>query len=305
VPNPRPDEAVVFEDFFVAGLHMPPHLVLLDILRKFRVQLHQLTSNTIVHISKFIWAVTSCGGRPTADVFAQHYELHYQNKKIQLEGSESTLVAQFAYITFHPSRFGNRASLTPAVRNKWTSGWDGKWFYCQVPLEQTADVRGKGTYLLSCTMALLNYATEVTFECSPADADVAAFTESASIIGGRDIVEEFLACGLWPLSEKFFFKVETKETPLSKVVVRMRQVTLVIGAQELGSAFEVRIAIAACLLVGNYNIVEHNAYQGIRHGRLNRVFELAGELCQPHPEPIVRKQKAVAPVPPPQKTGKR
>jgi hypothetical protein len=80
-------------------------------------------------------------------------------------------------------------------------------------MEQTADVRGKGTYPLSCTMIPLNYSTEVTFECGPADANVAAFTEVASTIGGRNTVEEFLACGLWPLSEKFGFKVEPKETP--------------------------------------------------------------------------------------------
>jgi hypothetical protein len=135
VPDPRPDEAILFEDFFAAGLRMPPHLILLDILRNFRVQLHQLTLNAIVHISIFIWVVASCGGRPTASVFAQHYELHYQNKKIQLEGPESTLVTQFGCINFHPSQIGNRAKLTPAMRNKWTSRWDENWLYCRVPLE--------------------------------------------------------------------------------------------------------------------------------------------------------------------------
>jgi hypothetical protein len=163
--------------------------------------------------------------------------------------------------------------LTPAVRNKWVSGWDGNWFYCWVPLEQIVDVRGKVTYPLSCTMTPLNYAMEITFECGPTDTDVAAFTEAASIIGGCDIVKEFLACGLWPLCEKFGFKVETKETPLSKVVVPMPQVTPVIRAQVLGSTFEVRIATAACLLVGNYNIAEHNAYKCVHQGWLNRVFE--------------------------------
>jgi hypothetical protein len=54
-------------------------------------------------------------------------------------------------------------------------------------------------------MTPLNYVTEVTFECGPADTDVAAFIEAASIIGGHDTVEEFLACGMWPLSEKFGF----------------------------------------------------------------------------------------------------
>jgi hypothetical protein len=54
VPDPHENEAVVFEDFFPAGLRMPPHPVLLDILRKFWVQLHQLTPNVIVQFSKFI-----------------------------------------------------------------------------------------------------------------------------------------------------------------------------------------------------------------------------------------------------------
>jgi hypothetical protein len=54
VPDPREKEAVVFEDFFIAGLRMPPHPIIVDILRKFWVQLHQLTPNTIIQIRKFI-----------------------------------------------------------------------------------------------------------------------------------------------------------------------------------------------------------------------------------------------------------
>jgi hypothetical protein len=79
-------------------------------------------------------------------------------------------------------------------------------------------------------------------------------------------MEEFLACGLWPISEKFDFEVEAKESPLSKDVVSMPQVTPVIEAQEPGAAFEARIVNAVNLLVGNYNIMEHNAYRGLRHG---------------------------------------
>jgi hypothetical protein len=44
-------------------------------------------------------------------------------------------------------------------------------------------------------------------------------------------------------------------------------------------------------LVGRYNIAKHNAYQGLRYERLNHVFELAGILCQPCPEPVGRKRK--------------
>jgi hypothetical protein len=109
-------------NFFVAGLRIHLHPVLLDVLRKFWMQLHQLTPNAIVQISKFIWSVTSCGGRPNAEVFTHDYELHYQNKKIHLQGFETTFSAQFGCIFFHPSRFGNRARLTQTTRNKCTSG---------------------------------------------------------------------------------------------------------------------------------------------------------------------------------------
>jgi hypothetical protein len=68
---------VVFKDFFVSGLRIPPHPILLDILHKFQVQLHQLMPDAIVQIGKFVWVVTFCGGHPTTDVFTHHYELHY------------------------------------------------------------------------------------------------------------------------------------------------------------------------------------------------------------------------------------
>jgi hypothetical protein len=51
------------------------HPVLVDILC-ICVQLHQLMSNATVQISKFIQAITSCGGHSTADVFTQHYDQH-------------------------------------------------------------------------------------------------------------------------------------------------------------------------------------------------------------------------------------
>jgi hypothetical protein len=181
----------VFEDLFVARLRIPPHLILSEILSKFWVQLHQLTLNAIVQISKFVWAVTYCGGRPTVDILAHHYELHYQNKKIHLEGSDPTFTAQFGCISFHPSRFGNRSRRTPPMRNKWTSGWDGNWFYCRVLSDQKADFCGTRTYSPSSKMSKVDHETDVPSFCGPEDANFAAF-----IIGGHDVVEEFLACGL-------------------------------------------------------------------------------------------------------------
>jgi hypothetical protein len=138
--------------------------------------------------------------------------------------------------------------------------WDGNWFYYRVPAEQKADVRGKGSYPLSSMLTRLNYLMEVPSSCGPKGANFVAFIEATSIIGGHNAVEEFLTCGLWPLSEKFGFKVEMKESPLSKVVVPMPQVDTIIGTKESGAEFVACIRNAVNLLVGKYNGAEHNAY---------------------------------------------
>jgi hypothetical protein len=127
--------------------------------------------------------------------------------------------------------------------------------------------------------------------------NVAAFIKAASIIEGHDIVEEFLACNIWPLSESCEFEVERKETPLSKVMMPMPNVTPTIGKQKSEAAFKAWIVATANLLVGNYCMMELNSCMGLRHGLLNHVFELAGVLCQPRLEPIARvskKRQAVA-----------
>jgi hypothetical protein len=39
---------------FTGGLRMPPHRVLVAILLKYQIQVHQLTPNAIVQLSKYI-----------------------------------------------------------------------------------------------------------------------------------------------------------------------------------------------------------------------------------------------------------
>jgi hypothetical protein len=50
--EPNGDEAIIYEDFFITGLHMPPHSALADFLLHFQPQFHQLTPNTITQLSK-------------------------------------------------------------------------------------------------------------------------------------------------------------------------------------------------------------------------------------------------------------
>jgi hypothetical protein len=99
IPEPNANETVVFEEFFTAGLRMPPQPMLVDILLKFQVQIHQLTPNAIVQLSKYIWAVTGFGGILSAEGFTKMYELHYQPRKIEVDGVE--VQGQYKWLNFH------------------------------------------------------------------------------------------------------------------------------------------------------------------------------------------------------------
>jgi hypothetical protein len=144
-------------------------------------------------------------------------------------------------------------------------------------------------------MTHLTHEMDVPSSCGPEDADFKAFVGATSLIGGRDAVEEFLASGLRPLGQRFGFLVEMKESPLSKVTLPMPQIDATIREWESGDKFAVHIEKAANKLVGRYNIAEHKAFQGLHHGQINRVFELAGFLCQACPEPVGCKRKIRSP----------
>jgi hypothetical protein len=75
VPEPE-GELVVFEAFFAAGLCLPAHRFMVEVLRKFEVQVHQLTPNAVVALAKYVWATTSYNGQPSVEVFVKHYCLH-------------------------------------------------------------------------------------------------------------------------------------------------------------------------------------------------------------------------------------
>jgi hypothetical protein len=45
---------VVFEAFFTAGLRLPAHRFVGEVLRRFNVQVHQLTPNAVVALAKYV-----------------------------------------------------------------------------------------------------------------------------------------------------------------------------------------------------------------------------------------------------------
>jgi hypothetical protein len=76
VPEPE-GKLVGFEAFFAAGLRLPAHRFVGEVLHRFNVQIHQLTPNAMVALLKYVWATTSYGGQPSVEVFAKYYCLHW------------------------------------------------------------------------------------------------------------------------------------------------------------------------------------------------------------------------------------
>jgi hypothetical protein len=57
IPEPE-GEIVVFEAFFTAGLRLPAHCFVAEVLQRYDMQIHQLTPNVVVALAKYVWAVT-------------------------------------------------------------------------------------------------------------------------------------------------------------------------------------------------------------------------------------------------------
>jgi hypothetical protein len=86
----------MFEAFFTAGLRLPAHRFMAEVLQRFEVQVHQLTPNVVVALAKYVWAATSYGGQPSVEVFAKHYCLHWQKRKIWTQDCTVWIVHVYA-----------------------------------------------------------------------------------------------------------------------------------------------------------------------------------------------------------------
>jgi hypothetical protein len=106
-----------------------------------------------------------------------------------------------------------------------------------------------------------------------------AFHLASTILGGRDIVEEFVAAKIWPISycwapsEIVYFNVNwaTQEVPFPKFGIKLRE-------GQGADAFMVEVEKKVTLMIGEYTMNEYKAYKAlVRHKRrINRVFT---EVC--------------------------
>jgi hypothetical protein len=183
-PTPKDDEVVVFKSFFRAGLKFPLNEMIGEVLKFFEIYLHQLTPNSIVRLSIFIWALRSQGMDPDAEAFYRVHELHYQTKARADGLHENFDCDNFAY------RKDTKAPVL-SYCTKWPTGWKSEWFYIK------ADEKKRGK-LMTMVMSPLSLNFRMTRPLrnmhlgSPCQLTVVEFRVVAKQISTRDLVQEYL-----------------------------------------------------------------------------------------------------------------
>jgi len=75
VPSPGKDYIIVFKDYFSCEICLPFIKFLHQVLEEFDLQIHHLTPNGFLTLSKFCWACKSYGATPDLDTFCTYHEL--------------------------------------------------------------------------------------------------------------------------------------------------------------------------------------------------------------------------------------
>jgi hypothetical protein len=161
-------------------------------------------------------------------------------------------------------------------------------FYYKVPLIRVLSLgQGKGTFALHLYMSKLESKMEPSYQCPDDEAGDVAFIKATHVIGGRNVVEEFMACELLPLSASFNLgEISEGETPVSRLIVCLPNFPVARHPDEMIDGFRARVQIAVVNVVGRYSCGEHKMCVEMlpNGGRVNRVFEEADVLYEPRLE---------------------
>jgi hypothetical protein len=119
VPEPRAYEAVIFRDFFVARLQFPCEGFVGDVLTLFNIEIRQLTPNAFTRLSIFVMSSKMMGCTPSANCFAQFYEMQLAKKKVTHPETREKKYAQYGSHKFEPKKTCGTATVVPTFWNKW------------------------------------------------------------------------------------------------------------------------------------------------------------------------------------------
>ena len=89
-PAPKSDEIVLFESFLLQGLRLPINDFVAEVLECFEVFFHQVTPDTFLWMSVYVWALASQGLKPNPETFCRSHVLCLKGKKTKQRRSIQT-----------------------------------------------------------------------------------------------------------------------------------------------------------------------------------------------------------------------
>jgi hypothetical protein len=220
----------------------------------------------------------------SVDAFTRFFELVIVPDIIKVDDGKF-YEAQHACCTFNTRRQNTRKGITriqiaPCCQTNLSDDWNSYWFYVKVDMSEVPGYEGPACPL-SCSIAPLTAVNVADFNHRAVGIRNCenAFHLASTILGGRDIIKEFVAAEVWPIScgcppkEIVYFNVNwaTQEVPFPKFGVKLREGQSV-------DAFMVEVEKKVNLMIGEYTMNEYKAYKFlVKHKR--RIYRVFTEVC--------------------------
>jgi hypothetical protein len=272
VPAPEENEVVIYRSFFKAGLRFPLSRFVVEVLKTYQIYLHQITSEVIIRMGIFVWAMRSQGLEPSARCFCCIHELSYETKAWGNEQYHNN----FGCYSF-VARSG-ASYLVPTFRKRWPGDWMKEWFYVKNDLKAREDIKEIIMCPIWSRFGLRKPKVEID---EAAEACQRAFSTVCSFVGTRDLLQEHIAYRIWPLVDSWEMPKETITNPSEGGLVRLKY-TFRFGDKfvEPDDDWLKCIENTSDELLGAYSKYEDNALSAAfgsrKKKRLNRVFDAIG-----------------------------
>jgi hypothetical protein len=162
------------------------------------VKIHQLSPTSFLEISKFIWIMKTFGCNLSADAFARFFELVIVPDVIKVDDGKF-YEAHYACCTFNTRRQNTQRGITripiaPCCKTNFTEDWSSYWFYVKVDMSTISGYE-RPAHPLSTPIGALTVVNTADYNHRAIGIRSCenAFHLASTILGGRDIVEEFVA----------------------------------------------------------------------------------------------------------------
>jgi hypothetical protein len=234
-----------------------------------------------------------------ADVFARFFELVIVPDITKLNDGQY-YEAHYTCCTFNTRRRNTRKGLTriqiaPCCKTNFAKDWSSYWFYVKVDMFAIPGYDGLANpfstpieALAAISTASYNHRAAGIRNCE------SMFHLASTIVGGRDLIEEFVAANIWPISHgrapreivNFNVNWATQEVPFPLFDLHLRD-------NQSAEDFMVEVEKKVNEMIDEYIMNEYKAYKNlVKHKkRINRVFsEIFGEksFCSRRPGPPVK-----------------